>query len=67
MIVECVHSILRDLDLLSIANCRIGGGESLSRGISGGERKRLAIALELLISPPVLICDEPTSGLGNLR
>jgi ABC-type multidrug transport system ATPase subunit len=55
-----VAAVLEQLGLADVANSRIGSSER--RGISGGQRRRLSIGLELLAQPSVLILDEPTSG-----
>jgi len=47
-------------------NVVVGGvqvGDEFIRGVSGGERKRVNIGMELIKSPPILFLDEPTTGL----
>ncbi|GAA5855415.1 hypothetical protein JCM9279_006475 [Rhodotorula babjevae] len=63
---ERVFEVLKQLGLLDIADSEIGSPETGGRrGISGGERRRVSIALELVAQPAVLILDEPTSGLDS--
>jgi ATP-binding cassette subfamily G (WHITE) protein 2 len=57
-----VSQIIDELGLESCADTRIGT-ESL-RGISGGEKKRTCIGMELILSPKILFLDEPTTGKG---
>lgn len=52
---------LQELGILGIKDSRIG--DSGHRSISGGEKRRVSIACELVTSPSILFCDEPTSGL----
>jgi ABC-type multidrug transport system ATPase subunit len=52
---------MNELGILSIKDSRIGA--SGKRSISGGEKRRVSIACELVTSPSILFLDEPTSGL----
>lgn len=58
-----VEKTLTDLGLAEIAHLKVGN--PLEKTISGGERKRVNIGLELLRAPGVLFLDEPTSGLSS--
>ncbi|HSL86763.1 MAG TPA: ATP-binding cassette domain-containing protein, partial [Bacteroidales bacterium] len=60
---EAVEKILEDLDLTEIKDLQVG--DPLNKMISGGQRKRLNIGLELMREPVVLFVDEPTSGLSS--
>ncbi|WP_066633777.1 ATP-binding cassette domain-containing protein [Labilibacter marinus] len=61
---EHVERMLYDLDLYGVKDLVVGN--LLNKLISGGQRKRLNIALELIREPSVLFVDEPTSGLSSL-
>ncbi|PIP54602.1 MAG: ABC transporter [Bacteroidetes bacterium CG23_combo_of_CG06-09_8_20_14_all_32_9] len=61
---EAVTKVLQDLDLYEIRNLKVGG--PLNKFISGGQRKRLNIALELIREPDIMFVDEPTSGLSSM-
>lgn len=62
-ICERVDKTLQDLGLFEIKDLVVGS--PLNKRISGGQRKRLNIALELIREPPILFLDEPTSGLSS--
>jgi ABC-type multidrug transport system ATPase subunit len=57
-----VSETLRDLGLEAVQNLQIGKPEA--KVLSGGQRKRVNIALELVTDPVILFLDEPTSGLA---
>jgi len=58
-----VDEVIEQMGLVKSKNTKIGG--ALSRGVSGGEAKRISIALGLLNNPRILFLDEPTSGLDS--
>lgn len=58
-----VTNTLNQLGLLAIKDLKVGS--PLQKTISGGQRKRVNIALELIREPAVLFLDEPTSGLSS--
>jgi ABC-type multidrug transport system ATPase subunit len=62
-ITELVHETLQSLGLFEAKDLKVGS--PLDKTISGGQRKRLNIALELIREPSVLFVDEPTSGLSS--
>ncbi|HBI81497.1 MAG TPA: ABC transporter [Bacteroidales bacterium] len=63
-IVELIDNTLMEFDLVEARNLKVGN--PLNKYISGGQRKRLNIAMEIMRQPSVLFVDEPTSGLSSL-
>ena len=57
-------AVLEELGLLEVADAQVGGAAGI-RGISGGERRRVAIGSEMVTDANVLLLDEPSSGLDS--
>ncbi len=62
-VIKKVDNVLKNLGLYEIRNMKVG--TPLNKKISGGQRKRLNISLELIREPSILFLDEPTSGLSS--
>jgi ABC-type multidrug transport system ATPase subunit len=60
---ERIDMVLDQLGLTAVQNSRVGSQSK--RGISGGEKRRLSIGVELVTNPSILFLDEPTSGLDS--
>jgi ABC-type multidrug transport system ATPase subunit len=58
-----VEDIISELRLNKCQNTKIGG--PLVKGVSGGERKRTSIGVELITDPNLIFLDEPTTGLDS--
>jgi ABC-type multidrug transport system ATPase subunit len=58
-----VDKIIKELNLQKCQNTKIGG--ELFKGVSGGERKRTSIGVELITNPSLIFLDEPTTGLDS--
>ncbi|NXL52856.1 ABCG2 protein, partial [Podilymbus podiceps] len=58
---ERVNHIIKELGLSKVADSKVG--TQFTRGVSGGERKRTSIGMELITDPAILFLDEPTTGL----
>ncbi len=69
IVVPCVQNnpppqVLEEMKLSKCADTLVGGGDLFfsQKGLSGGERKRLSIANEMLLAPSMIFLDEPSSG-----
>ncbi|XP_024540481.1 ABC transporter G family member 11 [Selaginella moellendorffii] len=60
---EMVESVITEMGLGDCKHTVVGGW--FSHGLSGGEKRRVSIALEILTQPSLLFMDEPTSGLDS--
>lgn len=60
-----VDTIIEELGLSSCADTFIGSAHNGIKGVSGGEKRRTSVGVELITSPTCIFLDEPTSGLDS--
>uniref|UniRef100_H0XH38 Broad substrate specificity ATP-binding cassette transporter ABCG2 n=3 Tax=Otolemur garnettii TaxID=30611 RepID=H0XH38_OTOGA len=60
---ERISKVIQELGLVKVADSKVG--TQFIRGVSGGERKRTSIGMELITDPSILFLDEPTTGLDS--
>ena len=60
-----VEELLEELGMTSVADTMIGS--VMQKTLSGGERKRTSIGVELITNPSIILLDEPTSGLDSFK
>ncbi|XP_075854854.1 broad substrate specificity ATP-binding cassette transporter ABCG2 [Microcebus murinus] len=60
---ERINKVIHELGLNKVADSKVG--TQFIRGVSGGERKRTSIGMELITDPSILFLDEPTTGLDS--
>ncbi|XP_066242645.1 broad substrate specificity ATP-binding cassette transporter ABCG2-like [Saccopteryx leptura] len=60
---ERINMVIQELGLTEVADSKVG--THFTRGVSGGERKRTSIGMELITDPSILFLDEPTTGLDS--
>lgn len=64
---ESVDRLIAELGLKNVRDSPVGSPGGFRRGLSGGERKRCNIGVEMVRDPAAIFLDEPTSGLDSFQ